>query len=96
MESDEPYVSRAYVVLKTEPGAAEDVADRLRQRRSVLMADAVDGEDSVIAVFQATDASDLAGAVFITARRIEGVTSTNVYLARTPQEVRSGNDVGAA
>ncbi len=87
--------SRAYVVLETEQGAADDVASRLQRHKLVSMVNAVDGEDSVIAVFEADDASDLASAVFITARRTVGVVRTTVYLARELRE-ESYNDVQAS
>lgn len=96
MQSNHDAATRAYVVLKTASGRAAGIAASLRQRRLVLMADPIEGEDSVIAVFESQDASDLAGAVFITARRIEGVISTAVHLAARTDAMGSQRDAGAA
>ncbi|HVB06427.1 MAG TPA: Lrp/AsnC ligand binding domain-containing protein [Acidimicrobiales bacterium] len=67
---------RAFVLIKTELGAAADVARRIRQVPGVVNASDVTGPYDVIAEAEAITVDDLGRMVVGRVQQIEGITRT--------------------
>ena len=73
--------TRAYVLIDTEPEMTARVVRNLRHRDDILMADAVNGPHSAIAVVEGRNASEVATTILMTIRKLDGVRDLTVYTA---------------
>jgi hypothetical protein len=75
-------LNRAYVLIKTEPERADEIAGVLRRRFGITTVDVVNGPYGIIAVVEGSDISAMAKTIAIDIRALSGVTDLIVYMAR--------------
>ena len=71
---------KAYVLIRTKIGSAEEVAKALRGRPGVVAADIVTGPHEVITVIQGADPDAIAKVVLSEMHNIKGITDTTTYI----------------
>ena len=71
----------AYVLIDSLPKLAHKIANNLRNKDGVLIADVINGPHNVMAVLQGIDIDVLAKMVIFEIREMDGVKDVTVYMA---------------
>ena len=72
---------KAHVLINASPGQALEVAKKMAGVKGITAADAITGEDDVIAVCEAPDVNSIGSLIVDKIQKIDGVFKTVTCLA---------------
>jgi len=85
---------KAYVLIETLPGKAEMVAEALRSKRGVKIADVISGPHDVIALIEGAQAEDVARITLSEIHSLEGTKHVETCLVHRTEDdtIRQAED----
>jgi DNA-binding transcriptional regulator LsrR (DeoR family) len=79
--------NRAYVLIKTEPEKADEIAGELHRRFGIATVDIVDGPYEIIAVVEDSGIAAMAKTIAVDIRALAGVKDIIVYMKKQKEPV---------